>query len=936
MRGRFFGARASIWCLVLSLAMTAIPMAAFASGNVSYRFDSLVSKMWDFDKVGTISIDNAGNLLITDIQNSRIKKYSPDGVLLKQWGENGTGDGEFAGIADIAVDSRGYVYAVDENNHRVQVFDANGKYVNQIGGTEGCAVDKLYYPSGVAVDSADNIYISDSMNNRIMKYNSKLQFKKVWGSSDETVCGGSSDDIDKFNRPTGIAIGVDGKIYVADQLNHRVSIITQGAGGTDAFQTLGTGTMGSNSGQFSHPTDVFVDENQMYVADSGNHRIAKFEMTGDVPGAWPVEYWGALDATQKPVSGTALGAFNEPYSLAVVQAGQDKLVYVVEISNKRVQLLKTNGAGYAVWTKGQEKLVMPSDFVRNSAGHFIVADNDNIVELDDKGSYVKSWSAPSVKELALEASTENIWAIVGDTSIMKFDKDGNSLFVKTGFTLLEGISVDQYGNLFAIDSQAKKVYVMDKDGVVLYNWEPQLTPLGYLVDVAVDANGIAYVLNNGERKVQRYQVSYDAQNAPMNAEPIGDWADPDWDSTLALTLDADGNVWVCETTGGASGNRDKVSGYTPDGQRLFVFGERGSELHQFRVPYAVEVDASRNAYVLDNGNARIVKYAPVSADADLKELSVSAGTLSPVFTSEHITYNAHVDYFTSSVTVTGAVYDKMSTVSAQVNGQTKQPLPLSQGSVSLPVSLNVGNNIVNLEVTAQDGTTIKVYTVTINRASAPYIPPANPGNNDIPGDDVEPSNPPEEQGGGTNGDEQTPEFSDANSHWAKDAIAKAAKLGITSGYADGTFKPERQVTRGEFVAFLARAFAWNADGAQSNFADMDTMAPWVKPYAAIAANKGITSGYADGSFRPDKAITRAEAAVMAAKALGFASADASATSFADDKDIPSWARGYVHRMVSEGLLHGRGNNQFAPAANLTRAESVVLILLMMDQANKGM
>src|SRR5690606_29410011 len=88
-------------------------------------------------------------------------------------------------------------------------------------------------------------------------------------------------------------------------------------------------------------------------------------------------------------------------------------------------------------------------------------------------------------------------------------------------------------------------------------------------------------------------------------------------------------------------------------------------------------------------------------------------------------------------------------------------------------------------------------------------------------------------------------------------------------------------------------------------------------------------GYEDGTFRPSALITRAELATMLARALGLAHGHSGATTFADDDEIPSWARGAVSVLQENGLLNGRGDNRFAPNEPATRAEAVVLLLSML-------
>ncbi|WP_315911007.1 RCC1 domain-containing protein [Xylanibacillus composti] len=174
-------------------------------------------------------------------------------------------------------------------------------------------------------------------------------------------------------------------------------------------------------------------------------------------------------------------------------------------------------------------------------------------------------------------------------------------------------------------------------------------------------------------------------------------------------------------------------------------------------------------------------------------------------------------------------------------------------------------------------------------------------------------------------------FSDISGHWAEASIKKAVVDGIVAGYPDGTFKPNHPVTRAEFIVMLAGAMKLDGAGAALHFQDQDQIGSWAKGAAALAVEAGIVSGYEDGSFRPDAKITRAEMASMIAQALK-ARVDANGqTGFADDEDIPNWAKGAVEAIRKLGIVSGRGGNQFAPNDTATRAEAVVMLLGMLER-----
>ncbi|WP_128658059.1 S-layer homology domain-containing protein [Paenibacillus sp. 598K] len=190
----------------------------------------------------------------------------------------------------------------------------------------------------------------------------------------------------------------------------------------------------------------------------------------------------------------------------------------------------------------------------------------------------------------------------------------------------------------------------------------------------------------------------------------------------------------------------------------------------------------------------------------------------------------------------------------------------------------------------------------------------------------------EGQDEGPSGSELAGRLTDIAGHWAAEPIREAARQGIVTGYTDGTFRPDAQVTRTEYAAMLARALRLPADEAALRFADADQIPAWAQEAVAAAASSGLLRGNADHTFAPDRPISRAEMAVIVARAAGI-SADsvetAVATPYADDAAIAPWARGAISAVAAAGLMSGRGEQRFAPHDQATRAEAVVVLLRLL-------
>jgi len=173
-------------------------------------------------------------------------------------------------------------------------------------------------------------------------------------------------------------------------------------------------------------------------------------------------------------------------------------------------------------------------------------------------------------------------------------------------------------------------------------------------------------------------------------------------------------------------------------------------------------------------------------------------------------------------------------------------------------------------------------------------------------------------------------FSDIAGHWALSYLKQAAEQGIVSGYPDGTFKPNNPITRAEFIVMLMNAAKAEGEGAALTFTDNEKIGAWSRRAVEKAVKAGIVTGYGDGSFRPDARITRAEMATMVARALGLTVGKDDISGFADDSEIPQWAKGAVEALRIQGILKGRGDNRFVPNDTAQRAEAVVMLLRMLS------
>ena len=197
------------------------------------------------------------------------------------------------------------------------------------------------------------------------------------------------------------------------------------------------------------------------------------------------------------------------------------------------------------------------------------------------------------------------------------------------------------------------------------------------------------------------------------------------------------------------------------------------------------------------------------------------------------------------------------------------------------------SNPVQLWITSEDGDTTRMYTVTVEEGIS---------------------------------------FSDVNpGDWFYDNVMDAAENGYISGMGDGTFNPTGATTRAQFASMIANAMGYEANpDAKSAFPDVaDDF--WGKAAINFCVENGILSGYDDGTFQPNKAITRQEAASILRNA--FELTETTDELFPDDSAIAGWAKESVYLVKAAELMKGdAGTGNFRPTSTITRAEAASILM----------
>lgn len=175
-------------------------------------------------------------------------------------------------------------------------------------------------------------------------------------------------------------------------------------------------------------------------------------------------------------------------------------------------------------------------------------------------------------------------------------------------------------------------------------------------------------------------------------------------------------------------------------------------------------------------------------------------------------------------------------------------------------------------------------------------------------------------------------FSDTEGHWAKEVIEALAQRGVISGFPDGSFLPEQDVTRAEFAKMLCAAFSLTEINGDTVFEDV-TSVDWFAGCVNSLAHAGVVTGY-DGCFCPDEKITRQDAAVMIYRITKPAPKTADLFVFADNVRIDTYAQEAVMAMSRAGIVGGY-DGYFYPDNNTTRAEAAALIYRTLSAERQG-
>jgi sugar lactone lactonase YvrE len=345
--------RRQLAVLAAALAcLAAIPASASAELGILRVFGSEGKGYGQFLLPDGIAVDDAGTIWVADRDANRILRFANDGTprpfkpfRYQPWS---SAPGRFRLPYDVDVDGLGNLYVADTHNHRIQVFTPQGKLIRKWGrnggdGTAGTGDGEFDQPRDLALDAFGNVWVADHENKRVQKFTADGRFLGRFGANGGDGSLGSAPG--EFNSPRGVSSDAQGNIYVADDANHRVQKLANDGRVLAVYGRNGGGfdQAGSELGAFSLPYGTAVDgRGGLWVADTNNNRVV--QMTTD--GLF-VRNWGANGGDGS--EGDGPGEFEHTYNIASDCAGN---VYVTDEDNHRVQVIGDAAYGKPVCPPG--------------------------------------------------------------------------------------------------------------------------------------------------------------------------------------------------------------------------------------------------------------------------------------------------------------------------------------------------------------------------------------------------------------------------------------------------------------------------------------------------------------------------------------------------------------------------------------------------------
>jgi trimeric autotransporter adhesin len=592
-----------------------------------------------------VVLDPAGNVYIADTYNNRIRKVTVSSGIIITLAGNGaggsSGDGGLATSAQlntpsgVALDSAGNVYIADSGNNRVRKITASTGIITTVAGNglegysgdDGAATNaELSYPSGLALDSAGNLYIAD-LDNSVIRKVSKASgmITTVAGNGAVGYSGdGGPAATAELSYPSAVALDVSGNIYIADQGNNCIRKVTVSTGIITTFAGNGTGGYSGDGGaatsaELSTPGAVALDSTgNLYIADSYNHRIRKVTIATGVMSTLAGTGWPSYCCDGGPALDAEL---HFPAGIALDPAGN---LYIADTDNSRIRkvtvsssIINTIAGSDAYSGDGgpatSALLSYPFGVVADPSGNLYIGDDGNC------------------RVRKVTASTRTITTFAGngvacDTTGGNWTGDGGPA-INAQLGAAEGLALDSAGNLYiAAGGSIRKVtpagIISTSAGSYLNGYSGDGGPatsavLSFPEDVAVDSAGNLYIADTDNNRIRKVTFSTGIINTVAGNGTAGYSGDgvaatsTELNYPTGVALDGAGNLYIADAGNYRIRKVTVSTGLitTVAGNGNCAFSGDGGLAKNAALcdPADVKLDSAGNLYIADYYNNRIRK-----------------------------------------------------------------------------------------------------------------------------------------------------------------------------------------------------------------------------------------------------------------------------------------------------------------------------------------
>jgi sugar lactone lactonase YvrE len=593
----------------------------------------------------SVAVDSAGNLYIDDDYNNRIRKVTPAGVISTIAGtglnQAGVGDGGLATSAsftyscEVTLDSAGNVYLAEcgAGGNRVRKVSTAGIMSTYAGngaagstGDGGAATSaELDSPQGLAFDQSGNLYISDSMNNKIRKVTPAGIISTIAGTGASTPYGGDGGAATSatLNAPSGLSLDAAGNIYFADNGNNRVRKITPAgiisvAAGTGVGGFSGDGALATGAELYGPSGTAFDPSGNLYIADERNQRIRKVVYGATAPTAGTPTFsepGGTYTAIQYvSLSSTTTGASiyyttngATPTTASTLYSGP---ITVASSETIEAIAVASGVANSAVASETFIINILPSAATpafSPAGGSYTSAQSVTISSATTGASiyYTTNGSTPTTASTLYTgaitvSSSETISAIAVASGY------NTSAVGTAGYLINQGVGI-----ITTIAGNGASGFTGDGGAATS-------AELYYPRGSAVDSSGNVYIADTDNQRIRKVTpagvISTVAGTGTAGFSGDGGLAtSATLDYPIGVAVDGSGNLYVADEYNqrirkvSTAGIITTVAG---NGVATFA-GDGGSATSaSLDDPFGVAVDSSGNLYIADEYNQRIRKVSP--------------------------------------------------------------------------------------------------------------------------------------------------------------------------------------------------------------------------------------------------------------------------------------------------------------------------------------